>query len=171
MTSSTRSRESPATRSLAIPNTINRVDAELYRLTCLPDQIGARSRRRYLQQSLYILMLIYTILLSGYEGPATEVFLHRFENTLSGETSSFGNAASDLFRLLLASEPFGSEVFSWHISQLVDTCFPLGWSSWKYVKEALLDFFVHDIACQGPLQDLWKNRIAAIRGEGATDKL
>jgi hypothetical protein len=171
MTSIIRSRESSATRSLAIPNTINRVDAELYRLICLPDQIGPRSRRRYLQQSLYILTLIYTILLSSYEEPATEAFLHRFESTLAGETSSLGNAVSDLFRLLFAGEPFGSEVFAWHISQLVDTCFSLGWSSWKYIKEVLLDFFVHDIACQGPLQELWKNRIAAIRGEGTADKL
>jgi hypothetical protein len=112
ITSIIQSRESSATRSLAIPNTINRVDAELYRLTCLLDQIGPRSRRRYLQQYLYILTLIYTILLSSYEEPATEALLHRFESTLAWETSSFGNAVSDLFRQLLAGEPFGSEVFA-----------------------------------------------------------
>jgi hypothetical protein len=171
MTSIIRSRESAGVRSLAIPNTINRVDAELYRLTCLPNQKGTRSRRRNLQQSLYILTLIYTILVSAYEGPATEVFLYQFEKTLPDEASSLGNALTDLFRLLLAGETFGSEIFAWHISQFVETCIPLSWSSWRDIKVALLDFFVQDVACQGLLQDLWKNRIAAIRGEGTAGTL
>ncbi|KAE9369852.1 hypothetical protein N431DRAFT_485662 [Stipitochalara longipes BDJ] len=171
MTSIIRSKESAGTRSLAIPNSINRVDAELYRLICLPDQIGTRSRRRNLLQSLYILTLIYTILVSAYEGPATEVFLYQLEKTLPEEASNLGSALTDLFRLLLAGEAFSTDVFTWHVSQFVETCLPLSWSSWRDIKVALLGFFVQDTACQGLLQDLWKNRMAVIRGEGTSDTL
>ena len=116
MSSTILSRESPSTRSLPITNSINGVEAELHRLICLPDQEGTRSRRQNLQQSLHILTLIYMVLISGYEGSATEMFLYQFEKTLAGETSSLGNALTDLFRLLLAGEAFGLEVFAWHIS-------------------------------------------------------
>ena len=171
MTSIIRSRDSAGIRSLAIPNSINRVDADFYRLICLPEQKGVRSRRRNIQQSLYILSLMYTILVSGHEGIDTEEFLYRLEKSLPEEASSLGNALTDLFRLLLAGETFGSDVFAWHLSQFVETCLLLSWSVWRDIKAALLQFFVQDIACKGLLQDLWKNRLAAIRGEGPADTL
>ena len=87
------------------------------------------------------------------------------------EASSLGNALTDLFRLLLAGEAFDSDVFAWHISQFVETCLLLTWSLWRDIKAALLQFFVQDIACKGLLQDLWKNRLAAIGGERTADTL
>lgn len=144
------------------PEFIVQTEAELYKILCTPDTEGVRSRRRHVHQSLLILPLVYMALVSEYEGPSAELFLLRFRNSLTGDSVLWGEAVANLFRTLLVGEPWESELLATQLSLLVDVCITLEWSSWRDIKTALLQFFIYDPACRGPLQESWKNRIMTI---------
>lgn len=144
------------------PEFLIQTEAELYKTVCLPDTEGVRSRRRHTHQSLLILPLIYMALVSEYEGPSAELFLYRFQKILLGDGACWGEAVANLFRTLLTGEPWESKLFGLQISLLVDVCTTLEWSAWRDIKNALLQFFIYDSACHGPLQESWKNRIMTI---------
>ncbi|CZR54674.1 uncharacterized protein PAC_04558 [Phialocephala subalpina] len=144
------------------PDFIVQTEGELYRTLCTPDTDGVRSRRRHVHQSLLILPLVHMALVSEYEGPSAELFLYRFRVTLIGDTTPWGEAVASLFRSMLAGEPWDSELFAVQISHLLDVCITLEWNSWRDIKTALLQFFIYDTACRGPLQESWKNRIMTI---------
>lgn len=143
------------------PEFIVQTEAELYKTLCTLDTEGVRSRRRHVHQSLLILPLVYMALASEHEGPSAELLL-RFQNNLTGDIILWGEAVANLFRTLLVGEPWESELIATQISLLVDVCITLEWSSWRDIKTALLQFFIHDPACRGPLQESWKNRIMTI---------
>lgn len=137
---------------------VGRMDAQLFRSITVPDRVGSTSRRLHLTQVFHILVLIYVTLVSGYEGPSIEVFLYRFKEIFKNEAIDLGRVVVKLFRLLLAGVPFESEIFTAEMSQLIDACVSMGWSPWRDIKVALLNFFIQDLACQGQLQDLWRHR-------------
>jgi hypothetical protein len=140
---------------------INHINTKLHDFISTPDLEGGTYRRRYIRLSFYILVLIYTALVSVYEGPATELFIYRFEKALVDSGPDFGNTIANLFRLLLAGEDLTSDTFAVCLLELVDVAAMMEWSSWRDVKNTLLNFFVHSPACCGQLQDLWKERMAA----------
>jgi hypothetical protein len=141
---------------------INHIDTKLHDLISTPDLEGGIYRRRYILLSFHILVLIYTALLSVYEGPATKLLIYRFEKALVDNTPDFGSTTTNLFTLLLAGEDLTSDTFAAYMSELLDVAAIMDWSSWRDVSNALLNFFVHGPACHGQLQDLWKERMAAI---------
>jgi hypothetical protein len=140
---------------------INHINTKLHSLISTPDLEGGRYRRRYIRLSFHILVLIYAALVSVYEGPATELFIFRFEKALVDNGPDSGNTITNFFRLLLASEDLTSDTFVVCMLDLVDVAAMMDWSSWQDVKNALLNFFVHSPACHGQLQALWKERMAA----------
>ncbi|KUJ12894.1 uncharacterized protein LY89DRAFT_737794 [Mollisia scopiformis] len=144
------------------PEFIVQSEAELYKTLCMPDTEGVRSRRRHIHQSLLILPLVYMALVSEYEGASAELFLYRFQKVLAGDAAPWGEAVANLFRTLLVSEPWESRLFAMQISLLVDVCTTLEWQSWREIKSSLLQFFIYDPACHGPMQESWKNRIITI---------
>lgn len=149
-------------QNLASNTIITRINIKLSDLIHVPDPEGASFRPMYLIQSFYILALVYTALVLGYEGPAAELFIYRFEKALVDSGTDFGIAISNLYRLLLASEDLTSDTFGVCMIELVDIAVTMDWSSWRDVKNMLLDFLVHDPACHGQLQDLWKERMATL---------
>ena len=141
---------------------IARIDSELYRSVRSPDQAGNRSRRRYLLQSCHIFALTYVALVTGSGGTATELFLYRFENGFTVIASEMGAVAAKTFRSLLAKEDFRPQTLATTISELIDVCVTLDWSSWRDISGVLLDFFLCDPSCHGQLQQLWKERMACL---------
>lgn len=149
-------------QSLERPEFIFQAETELYRTLCMTDTDGVRSRRRHIHQSFLILPLVYMAVVSEYEGTSAELFLYRFGKVIAGDGILWGGAITNLFRTLLAREPWDSELFTIQISHLFDICTTLEWSPWRDIKTAMLDFFIYDPACHGPLQASWKNRIMTI---------
>jgi hypothetical protein len=137
---------------------VSKMDAQLFSSIAVPDRVGRTSRRLHLTQVFHIVVLIYVTLLIGYEERSIEAFLYQFEEIFKNEATDLGRAIVKLFRLLLAGVPFESEIFTTQMSQLIDACVNMDWPPWRDIKVALLNFFVHDQACQGQLQDLWRHR-------------
>ncbi|PVH82232.1 hypothetical protein DL98DRAFT_142389 [Cadophora sp. DSE1049] len=172
MTSVLRSEISTAEQCLEISECVNRVDALLYQSICIPDTEFNRSRRRHLLESLCLLTLIYTSLVSEYEGAAQiEVFMYRFEKIWSGGADAsdvcvcvceWGRIVIGIFRALLVGEGFHEDGFMSRVLGLVDVCTGLDWERWRGVKEVLMGFFVGSPACHGGLQDLWRERMMGV---------
>jgi hypothetical protein len=141
---------------------ITRLNTKLSDSIRIQDPEGGSFRPMYLLQSFYILALVYAALVLGYEGLAADLFVYRFEKALVDGGTDFGIAIGNLFRLLLACEDLTSDTFGVCMSELVDVAMTMDWSSWRDVKNMLLDFLVHDPACHGQLQDLWKERMASL---------
>lgn len=157
-----RADDTSASQNLESNAFITRINTKLSESICIQDREGSSFRQLYLFQSFHILALVYTSLVLGYEGPAAELFINRFERALDDSGTDFGIAIGNLFRLLLAGEDMSSDTFGACTSELVDAIVTMDWSSWRDVKITLLEFWVHDPACHGQLQDLWKERIASL---------
>jgi hypothetical protein len=157
-----RADDTSAFQNLESNDFITHIITKLSDSLCIQDLEGSSFRHRYLTQSFYIVALVYTALVLGFEGPAAELFIYRFEKALIDSGTDFGIAIGNLFRLLLASEDLTSDTFGACMSELVDAIVMMDWSSWRDVKITLLDFLVHDPACHGQLQDLWKERTAPL---------
>lgn len=153
----------PTTQPHNFPESLSQVDNLLHQSMSLPETRGNRSRRRHLLQSLYLLFLIYTILVSNFEGSSCEVFMYRFENVWAPEMGEWSRVVNGLFRSLLAGEGFESEVFVLRVEQAVNLLVMFQWKEWRRINEVLLQFFVGDSACSGQLQEVWKGRM----GKGA----
>ncbi|KAE9378982.1 hypothetical protein N431DRAFT_326830 [Stipitochalara longipes BDJ] len=138
---------------------INETDAKLYSLKCLPDRTGNTSRRHHLNQVFPTVVLIYVTFISNHDGPTTNEFLSRFDKIFEGNAVDLGQVFVKIFQLLLAGVPFESESFTAEISSLIEACTEMDWLAMRDTKAALLDFLVHDPACEGQLQDLWKDRV------------
>ena len=138
---------------------ISETDAKLYALKCLPDRTGNTSRRHHLNQVFPTAVLIYVTFISGHEGHATDEFLSRFEKLFRDEAIDLGQAIASIFRLLLAGVAYESDSVAAEMSSLIDACTKMDWLAMQDAKVALLDFLVHDLACKGQLQDLWKDRV------------
>lgn len=162
MTSVLRSASSTDAQRLELSDSVSRIDAALYQSICMPFTEGNRSRRRHIQQSLYILTLVYTSLVSEYEGPQTEIFIYRFEKIWDGESREWSEVIIGIFRSLLVGENLGSQVLMHQIARLIDLSVTLGWALWRHIKEVLLNYFVYDPACHGQLQELWKGRFEPV---------
>lgn len=162
VTSVVRNTNASTAERLESSSFISRTDADLCK-SIAPrlgsDKEGNTSRRHHLTQTFQLVVLIYTTLVSGYEGPTTELFLYRFEKIFKDESIEWGRVIVCLFRLLLAGVAFESDIFKTEMSLLIDTSLPMLWTQWRDVKVVLLDFFVHNPACHGQLQNLWKQRI------------
>jgi len=167
MTLAVRADDSAASQNIESNAIVECIDTKLTHSMSTPDRDGGGYRRRYILQSFHILFLIYTTLVSGYEGPAGELFIYRFEKAMAEKGPDFGNAIANLFSLLLASDDLTSDTLAACLSELVDVAVTLDCPSWREVRNALLNFFVHDPACHGELQDLWKERMEAILGQAS----
>jgi len=167
MTLAVRADDSAASQNIESKAIVECIDTKLTHSMSTPDKNGGGYRRRYILQSFHILFLIYTTLVSGYEGPAGELFIYRFEKAMAEKGPDFGNAIANLFSLLLASDDLTSDTLAACLSELVDVAVTLDCPSWREVRNALLNFFVHDPACHGELQDLWKERMEAILGQAS----
>jgi hypothetical protein len=135
---------------------ISGIDEELCSSVRGADPEGNRSRRRYILQAFNILALLYTILLSGYEGTSTELFLYRFENVFNDGYEMLGAAVAHIFRSLLTGEALDSDIFVLEMSQLIEVRVPLTWACWQSIKRCLFEFLIENPACRDDLQDLWK---------------
>lgn len=158
VTSVIQSKDNTDTEKLASAAFINETDSALYKTFLVPDQEGARGRRQYVQQSFYLLVLIYMTLISGYYGPSTELFLYRFEKAMSDKAEDWGKDVAALFRLLLMGRSIYAEDFSVCLSEFVDISVVLDWDSWRNIKLSLFEFLMYNPACHGELQILWKDR-------------
>jgi hypothetical protein len=138
---------------------ISETDAKLYSLKCLPDRTGNTSRRHHLNKVFPTVVLIYVTFISGYEGSASSKFLSRFEEILQDDAVDLGKVIVNIFQLLLAGVAFESESFTAEMSSLIEACAKMDWSAMRGAKVALFNFLVHDPACNGRLQDLWKDRV------------
>jgi len=167
MTLAVRADDSAASQNIESNAIVECIDTKLTHSMSTPDRDGGGYRRRYILQSFHILFLIYTTLVSGYEGPAGELFIYRFEKAMAEKGPDFGNAIANLFSLLLASDDLTSDTLAACLSELVGVAVTLDCPSWREVRNALLNFFVHDPACHGELQDLWKERMEAILGQAS----
>jgi hypothetical protein len=167
MTLALRADNSAASRNIESNAIVESIDTKLTHSMSIPDKEGGGYRRRYILQSFQVLFLIYTTLVSGYEGPAGELFIYRFEKAMVEKGLDFGNAIANLFSLLLAGDDLASDTLAACLSELVDVAVTLDCSSWRDVRNALLNFFVYDPACYGELQDLWKGRMEAILGQAS----
>lgn len=146
---------------------INRVDSELYRSICAPEQEGNRSRRRHVLQSYHILILISTTIVSRMPLGASSdirVCLDILEITLTTESERWGNAVIALLQLLFSGISYDFQVEE-DIKKVIDASLMLTWDEWASIKRVLLRFFVDDETCQGRLQTLWKGRLAAISAQ------
>jgi hypothetical protein len=162
VTSTVRNANASTADRLESSTFISRTDAHLCKSIAPrlgPDREGNTSRRYHLTQTFRLLVLIYTTLVASYEGPTTELFLYRFERAFRNELIIWGRLIVSLYRLLLADVAHESEIFTAEINLLIDTSLPMTWAQWRDLKDALLDFFVHNPACHGQLQDLWKQRL------------
>jgi hypothetical protein len=167
MTLAVRADDSAASQNIESNAIVECIDTKLTHSMSMPDKEGGGYRRRYILQSFQVLFLIYTTLVSGYEGPAGELFIYRFEKAMVEKGLDFGNAIANLFSLLLASDDLTSDTLAACLSELVDVAATLDCSSWRDVRNALLNFFIHDPACHGGLQDLWKERMEAPLGQAS----
>jgi hypothetical protein len=146
---------------------VSRVDTDLYRSICAPDQEGNRSRRRYIQQSFHILILLSTALISkGPRSASSQIagYLDVLEIIITTESERWGNHVIDLLRVLFGGHASDME-FDLNIKDVMDASITLCWDEWRSIKNALLSFFVDDTACEGRLQTLWKGRIAAVAAQ------
>jgi hypothetical protein len=166
MTLAVRADDSAASQNIERKAIIECIDTKLSHSMSTPDREGGGYRRRYILESFRILFLIYTTLVSGYEGPAGELFIYRFEKAMAEKGPDFGNAIANLFSLLLSSDDLTSDTLATCLSELVDVAVTLD-CSWRDVRNALLNFFVHDPACHGELQDLWRERMEANLGQAS----
>ncbi|KAH7360977.1 hypothetical protein BKA65DRAFT_196244 [Rhexocercosporidium sp. MPI-PUGE-AT-0058] len=162
MTAAIRSADTTDEQRLDISVALDRVDAALYESICILDTEFNRSRRRHLQESICLLTMVYTSLVSEYEGPQTEIFIYRFEKIWTGEGCEWGSIIIGIFRSLLVGEGYHSEVFMHRVLRLVDVSTKIAWAGWRHIKEVLMAFFVWDPACHGQLQDIWKDRMEPI---------
>jgi hypothetical protein len=144
---------------------LTRIDSDLYRSILLPDQVGVRSRRRHIQQSIEILALIYAALVSMHfqnNGSSTDMFIARFKTVAINGNVEWGLTVVNFFHYLLLGDDFDRNEFPAQISSVIDVCAPLGWYSWRNIKKTLFEFFVYDFACEGRLQALWQRRISTV---------
>ena len=177
MTAILHSRSSTADQRRQVRESVSRVDALLYQSICIPDTEFNRGRRRHIHESLCCLTLIYSSLVSEWEGVAqSEVFLFRFEKMWRRTESGIGDGDGDMracvcqwgrividiFRALLVGGGFRDDWFMRRVLTLVDVCTQLDWEGWRTVKEVLMEFFVGSPACQGTLQNLWRERVGSV---------
>ncbi|KAL2074871.1 hypothetical protein VTL71DRAFT_8650 [Oculimacula yallundae] len=150
---------------------VRRTDAALYQSISIPDTEFNRSRRRHLYESLCLLTLVYTSLVTESKGTQTELFIYRFERIWTGEACEWGIVVVGIFRSLMIGDGYHSEMFLEQVLQLVDLSTRLAWAGWRHIRELLMNFFVWDPACRGQLQDLWKERIEKISPWKETNRL
>lgn len=174
MTAILHSKTSTDDQRREVYDSVSRVDALLYQSICIPDTEFNRSRRRHVRESLCFLTLIYSFLVSEWEdGAQSEVFLFRFEKMWRTESGNgdgdmracacqWGRIVIGLFRALLVGEGFHEDGFMRRVLTLVDVCTQLDWEGWRTVKELLMGFFVGSPACQGTLQDLWREGVGSV---------
>jgi hypothetical protein len=145
---------------------VNSVDSELYRSVSLPELEGNRGRRRHIQQSCYLVSLIYVAFVSRQYSTEqlAETFIDRVHDSLFSGSRSWAMAVTSLFRLLLSGDVLDSDSFAVEISRLMDATVMLSCAAARDIKGALLDFYLHDFACEGRLQALWKRRMTTISG-------
>lgn len=48
------------------------------------------------------------------------------------------------------------------IEIVIDKAMPLDWEEWRFIRQALLDFFLGNELCDGRLQGLWKTRLGFV---------
>ncbi|KAK6585680.1 hypothetical protein PZA11_002407 [Diplocarpon coronariae] len=162
MTTVSRSDSASDAQRHEVSNNVARIDTALHQWIRLPRIEGCKSRRRYVLQSLYLVALIYTSLVSEYNVPQNGIFLERFERIWAGDAHEWGMSVGGVFRSLLQGDHFGSQEFESHAARLVDSSITRGWIEWRDINETLLKFFMYDQACRGQLQTLWKGRLEQI---------
>jgi hypothetical protein len=88
-----------------------------------------------------------------------EAFLEPVRLNLIDSSTDWGGIIEMILKLLISGGNVHSQKNVYFVVQLMDILLPLDWSAWKFVRETLLDFLLHDEVCSGVHQDLWLCRM------------
>lgn len=141
---------------------VRRIDQELYTSLSLPNIKGSKGRRQYIQQSMHLLSLISGAVFSRVGTDLGEVLFGRFDAVFDGEGRKLLGLFGDLCFVMINGSRLNEQTLHARVAQILDACGPWAWKEWQLFKAELLDFFLEDDVCRGPLQTLWKHRMAQL---------
>jgi hypothetical protein len=110
-------------------------------------------------------VLLYSAFLAHFVPSSTasliQLFCSQLETVLYNQSpgcGAWGSAVAALCESVLTSGG-ETERLDIDIGRVLDKSIVLNWEEWRDVKQALLDFFLHNELCNGRLQGLWKTRL------------
>ena len=141
---------------------VGNLDRELYQLFLVPEQYCIVGRRCFIQQAWRFTALIcLSVMPHLYSMDLTKVNV-KFPKGLQillDNAHEWGDVIKVFIYSLLKGQTMRPVEIAEQLTPLMNMAIDWSWEDWRMVKHKLLDIFVQDDICRGPLQTLWRSRL------------
>jgi hypothetical protein len=161
---SNRPNNSPTDHREQLANMTNQSSSELTHLIAVTSIKGHKGRTQYIEQFMpTITMLIGIACLNAGIPGVSQLFQHLKAYLKDEQHASLVRCFANLCQMAVDPNVPKMTTKSLHdlVEETLDVAGPWDWQEWQSVDLALVDFFLADRICAGPLQDMLRHQLGS----------